>query len=66
MNYPFSERNWLCRNFGHNLSRRYVDCDGTERRTCPLDGHTEPPFRKVQQFPPYDFLPDDQQPAGAV
>jgi hypothetical protein len=70
MDYPLPETNWICRVFGHRW-RYYRDQSGAEetranRRTCSLDGLTEPPFRKVQQFPPYDLLPDDQQPPGAV
>jgi hypothetical protein len=67
MDYPFSERNWICRTFGHR-KRHYQSSagDGVARWTCDLDGHTEPPFRKLAQVPPYDYLPDDQQPAGAI
>jgi hypothetical protein len=64
--YPFSERNWLCRRFGHVMKRHYTDFDGVRRWTCDMDGHTQPPFRRVRQAPPYDFLPDDEQPPGAV
>jgi hypothetical protein len=65
MDYPLSRRNWVCRIFGHRW-RRYTDDAGQARRTCSLDGLTIPPFRKVAQRPPYEYLPDDQQPAGAV
>jgi hypothetical protein len=63
--YLFGERNWACRIFGHRW-RSYTGTDGVRRRTCSLDGRTEPPFRKLHQFPPYDELPDDLQPEGAV
>ena len=66
MDHPFGERNQLCLAFGHPWRRRYTGRDGISRWTCSLCGHTEPPFRKVQQFPPYDYLPDDRQPPGAV
>jgi hypothetical protein len=73
MNYPLPENNWICRRFGHRFGEPYQDLDAEGkttgvviRRTCWLDGHTVPPFRKLRQVPPYDYLPDDQQPAGAV
>lgn len=65
MDYPLSETNWICRTFGH-WWKAYRDRDGVARKTCGLDGKTVPPFRKVQQYAPYDFLPDDEQPPGAV
>ncbi len=65
MDYPLGEKNWICRLFGHRW-HSYTGRDGMRRRTCSLDGLTQPPFRKVAQTPPYDFLPDDQQPPGAV
>jgi hypothetical protein len=71
MDYPFSERNWICRTFGHRYGKPYQDQYGpgagsVTRRTCPLDGHTVPPFRKLSQVRPYGYLPADQQPPGAV
>lgn len=65
MDYPLSHKNWICRRFGHRW-RYYTDSDDVPRRTCSLDGLTEPPFRKVRQAAPYDWLPDDEQPPGAV
>jgi len=65
MDYLLPQDNLLCRLLGHRW-KRYTDRDGVARRTCWLDGKTEPPFRKVRQERPYDFLPDDQQPPGAV
>ena len=64
MDYPLAENNIICRIFGHQ-KRTYVDCNGITRVTCCLDGHTVPPFRKLRQQPPWDFLPDDEQPPGA-
>lgn len=74
MNYPLGPDNWVCRTFGHRYGKPYrsggtvreVRTSGeVERRTCSLDGTTVPPFRLVRQAPPYDYLPDDQQPEGA-
>jgi hypothetical protein len=66
MDYPLSELNWVCRFFGHRYGRMYTGSDMVVRQTCSLDGKTIPPFRQVQQFPPYDELPDDEQPPGAM
>jgi hypothetical protein len=65
MDYPLSQNNWFCTWFGHRW-RSYTGQDGVQRRTCKLDGRTEPPFRKLRQYSPYDELPDEQQPEGAV
>jgi hypothetical protein len=65
MDYPLSQRNWVCRAFGHRFGRMY-EAGGVVRQTCALDGKTMPPFRKVRQEPPYDYLPDDEQPPGAM
>jgi hypothetical protein len=65
MDYPFSERNWVCRFFGHRYGRMY-QAGGVVRQTCSLDGKTIPPFRKLAQVPPFDYLPDEQQPEGAM
>lgn len=65
MDYPLPQTNWWCRFVGHSF-RRYTDRDGVARRTCRLDGLTIPPYRKVAQRPPYEYLPDDEQPARAV
>ena len=74
MDYPFRETNWICRLLGHRYGPLYsgYTLDGVHkpdvimRRTCKLDGSTVPPFRKVSQQPPYDYLPDDEQPPGAI
>lgn len=65
MDYPFSQDNWICRTFGHRYGKMYLS-DGHIRQTCWLDGKTIPPFRQVSQQPPYDYLPDNEQPRGAV
>lgn len=69
MDYPLSPANWLCRALGHSW-RYYTGRDGVIRRSCRWDGLTEPPFRKVKQHRLAEgedpYLPDDQQPAGAV
>lgn len=65
MDYPLSERNWICRLIGHRYGKMY-EAGGVIRQTCSLDGKTMPPFRKLQQYRPYDYLPDDQQPPGAM
>ena len=65
MDYPLAADNWLCRRFGHRF-RAYTDHGGIDRKTCSLDGFTVPPFRKVKQELPGGYLPDDQQPPGAV
>lgn len=65
MNYPLSSTNLLCRMLGHRW-RRYTDSNGVPRKTCSLDGLTIPPFRKIEQHPPYAYLPDSQQPPGAM
>ena len=65
MDYPLTPANWLCRFFDHFL-RSYTDRDGVDRQTCSLCGLTRPPFRKLAQMPPFGYLPDDQQPPGAV
>jgi hypothetical protein len=65
MDYPLSEANWVCRLFGHRYGRMY-EAGGHVRQTCSVDGKTIPPFRKLRQEPPYDYLPDDQQPLGAM
>lgn len=64
MDYPLSPANVFCRTFGHRW-RSYTDHDGIARRTCKIDGKTEPPFRKVRQTPEGGYLPDDEQPEGA-
>ena len=46
MNYPLPDPNAWCNRFGHMYGRRYVAL-GKERRTCHLDGHTEPRFPTV-------------------
>jgi hypothetical protein len=65
MDYPLAPTNWICRYLGHRF-RAYTDRNGIDRKTCSLDGTTVPPFRKVSQEPGGGYLPDDQQPAGAV
>jgi hypothetical protein len=69
MDYPFSEANWVCRLFGHRYGRMY-EAGGVVRQTCSLDGKTIPPFRKVKQYRVAEgedpYLPDDQQPLGAM
>lgn len=65
MDYPLREGNWVCRLLGHRYGRMYLAA-GHVRQTCKLDGKTIPPFRQVAQQPPYGFLPDDQQPEGAM
>jgi hypothetical protein len=46
VDYPFSAHNPLCRLLGHRYGKPY----GSEsRRTCWLDGHTDPPFGTVPQ-----------------
>jgi hypothetical protein len=68
VNYPLGPDNWICSLFGHRFGKPYGSSDERgefTRRTCALDGFTVPPFRKVAQSRPYDYLPDDQQPKGA-
>lgn len=65
MDYPLGPDNWLCRLINH-WDKRYLDRNLIERKTCGLCGRTIPPFREVAQDPPYGFLPDDQQPPGAI
>jgi hypothetical protein len=65
MNYPFSECNWVCRLLGHRYGPMY-EAGGAVRQTCSLDGKTIPPFRKLRQEPPFDYLPDNEQPFGAI
>lgn len=43
MNYPLSERNWICRLLGHRYGPMY-EAGGMVRQTCCLDGKTIPPF----------------------
>jgi hypothetical protein len=70
MDYPLSENNWICRTFGHRYGRMYTGSDWIVRQTCALDGKTIPPFRKVKQRIVAEgedpYLPDDEQPFGAV
>jgi hypothetical protein len=46
------------------------EAGGVVRQTCSLDGKTIPPFRKVKQYRVAEgedpYLPDDQQPLGAM
>jgi hypothetical protein len=69
VDYPFSQDNRICRMIGHRYGRMY-ESGGVVRQTCWLDGKTIPPFRKVKQYQVAEgedpYLPDDEQPPGAM